>query len=112
MTHSRQPHYVKLGYLQAGLAGLPDSHAIIEAADDDDDADVSGADTFDFDDDGHTVAFFVPETDATFSEMEESGESVSEERLGYVYGDRIPVTGRFTRLVVASGKVHLYKLQI
>lgn len=108
----RQPNFMKLAQMQAGMGGMANAHAIIQAGTDDSDVDAAYADTFDFEDDGYTVYTFIPDGDATFSEMEEGGQSVNEERLAYTYGDRIPVPGRFTRLVVAQGTVNIYKTKL
>ena len=95
-----------------GMSGVPDSHDILYAAPDDDTDAEDLTDTFDSDVEGAVVFSFIPEGDATFSEMEEAGQAVAAHRVEHTYGDRIPVQGRFTRLVVESGKVHIYKVKL
>lgn len=106
----RQPNHVKRMQMLGGMSGVPDSHDILYAGED---TDAEGsADTFDSDVEGAVVFSFIPEGDATFSEMEEAGQAVAAHRVEHTYGDRIPVQGRFTRLVVESGKVHIYKVKL
>jgi hypothetical protein len=112
----RQPNATKMALIQAHAAGIPDSHEIITSLGDEDvdvdDESYIPENTFDFETNGEVAFMFIPEEDSTFTEIEEAGTPVAEKRLAWTYGAGIAVPGRFTRLVVDEGKVHIYKIKM